>query len=272
MVEKWPGGADDILTRVPVYARVPGADAKTHGFVAKAPIQLFDVPHTICELAGIDVRGDGRGKWGINFAGSLLPQLLRGEEGDMNGFVYSEGGFGFYSEVFPMGSDHVADDPKGLYYPRAQEEMSDNGNGSPKWVMRRNLTHKLVYRPKGDSELYDMTEDPRELTNLWSSQDHKALRQELMAGLTEWLVQTGDVSSEHHDYRGTHAYPYEASSCAIEGSDGPRDGNKPWVAKEMEQAVNRREYDHYFRVNNISGFYEDEDELRGAKDDLIFTI
>jgi len=35
-----------------------------------------------------------------------------------------------------------------MYWPCAQEEMSDGGNGSPKWVMRRNLTHKLVFRPK----------------------------------------------------------------------------------------------------------------------------
>ena len=35
--------------------------------------------------------------------------------------------------------------------------------------MMRNLTSKLVYRPKGTSELYDLQNDPRELTNLFSS-------------------------------------------------------------------------------------------------------
>ena len=71
------------------------------------------------------------------------------------------------------------------------EEMSDNGNGSPKWVMRRNLTHKIVYRPRGRSELYDFTEDPRELRNLWEDHDYALVKAELLSGLMEWLVETG---------------------------------------------------------------------------------
>mmetsp|Transcript_45736 Transcript_45736/g.99370 ORF Transcript_45736/g.99370 Transcript_45736/m.99370 type:complete len:553 (-) Transcript_45736:346-2004(-) len=222
LIEKWPGGADDILSRVPVYARIPGASPATRGFVSKAPISLFDVPHTICELAGIDVTGDGSGKYGINFGTSLIPQLLHAQEGDMSRFVYSEGGFGFWNEVFPMGSDHLKpNDVMNLYYPRALEEMSDNGNGSPKWVMRRNLTHKVVYRPRGDSELYDMVSDPRELNNLWDDPAHKGTRDSLVAGLLEWLVQTVDVSPMHADPRETPTYPYMASSCATSEVVGP---------------------------------------------------
>ena len=138
MIEKWPGGADDILTRVPLYARIPGGAA---GFVSKAPVQLMDIPHTICMLAGIDVIGDGSGQWGINFGTDLTPQLSAGNnEGDLARFVYAEGGFKFYNELFPGGSDHVPNNSKGMYWPRAQEEMSNNGTGSPKWVMRRNLS------------------------------------------------------------------------------------------------------------------------------------
>merc|ERR1712070_950528 len=154
-------------TRVPVYARIPGASTKARGFVAEAPIQLFDIPHTMCELAGINVTGDGSGKYGINFGKSLVPQLMDGVDADKSRFVYAEGGFKFWNEVFPMGSDHVPDSPHGMYYPLAMEEMSDNGHGSPKWVMMRNLTHKLVYRPREKSELYDFTKDPRELNNVW---------------------------------------------------------------------------------------------------------
>merc|ERR1712187_684655 len=101
-VEKWPGGADDILTRVPLYARVPGGAS---GFVAESPVSLADVPHTMCLLAGVNVTSGG--DYGINFGQSLIPQLLRGEEGDMSRFVFSEGGFS-PTDVFPMGSDHVA--------------------------------------------------------------------------------------------------------------------------------------------------------------------
>jgi choline-sulfatase len=249
MVEKWPGAADDVLTRVPVYARVPGASSKAKGFVAKAPIQLFDIPHTICELAGINVTGDGSGQYGINFGKSLVSQLQQGSDtdDDMARFVYSEGGFGFRNEVFPMGSDHVPNDPKGMYYPRAIEEMSDNGNGSPKWVMRRNLTHKLVYRGRGDSELYDFTTDPQELNNLWEDPNYAALKTELMSGLMEWMLQTGDVTPMHTDPRGLPKYPHPASACATGGVVGP--------TIKQEAA---RGFDSYFSINNVSDFYGED--------------
>lgn len=150
-----------------------------------------------------------------------MPQLLHGQEGDTSKFVYAEGGFGFRNELFPGGSDHVPDDPRGLYYPRAQEEMSDNGNGSPKWVMRRNLTHKVVYRPRGISELYDYRSDPLELDNLWDDADHALVKSELLSGLMKWLVETGDVTPVHQDPRGTPKYPQAASACAMSGTVGP---------------------------------------------------
>ena len=46
--------------------------------------------------------------------------------------------------------------------------MGKDGNGSPRWVMLRNLTAKLVHRPLGNSELYDLVQDPRELQNVYN--------------------------------------------------------------------------------------------------------
>jgi choline-sulfatase len=250
MIEKWPGGADDVLSRVPLYARIPGGAA---GFVSKAPVQLADVPHTICMLAGIDVVGDGSGQWGINFGHDLTPQLSAGHnEGDLSRFVYAEGGFKFYNELFPGGSDHVPDDPKGMYWPRAQEEMSGNGTGSPKWVMRRNLTHKLVYRPGFDSELYDYTVDPLELTNVWDVPAYAALQKELLDGLLEWLVETGDVTPVHTNKRGPPEYPHPASSCATSGVDGPT----------LEAAAARSvASSDLLEANGVTGFYRDTPEF-----------
>lgn len=219
MVEKWPGGADDILTRVPLVARIPGG---AQGFVARAPVSLMDIPHTICQLAGINVTSNG--DYGINFAESLLPQL-HGQEGDLSRYVYAEGGFS-PSDVFPMGSDHVKDDPKGMYYPRALEEMSEDGNGSPRWIMMRNLTHNLVYR-KVQSELYDFTTDPLELTNVFGDQAYAALQQSMTAELLDWLVETSDVTPKHADPRGPPAYPHPASACAISGDVGPQLSEQP---------------------------------------------
>jgi len=215
MVEKWPGGADDILTRVPLYARIPGGAVDV---TIKAPVSLMDVPHTICELAGINVTSNG--KYGINFGHSLVEQLRTGKEGDLSRTVYAEGGFSS-TDVFPMGSDHVQDNPRGMYYPRALEEMSDDGNGSPRWIMARNLTHKLVYRTGGDSELYNLRVDRLEANNVYNDAEYRNLQNEMVSGLLDWLVETSDVTPVHTDSRGVPTYPYLASACAVSDAVGP---------------------------------------------------
>lgn len=99
----------------------------------------------------------------------------------------------------------MPDDPRGMYWPRAQEEMSGNGTGSPRWVMIRNLTAKLVYRPLGVSELYDLNQDPRELRNVFDSEPN--LRDDLMSRLMKWFVSTSDVPPLRNDPRGLPSYP-----------------------------------------------------------------
>ena len=133
----------------------------------------------------------------------------------MSRMVYSEGGFYFRSELFPGGSDHVPNNPRGMYWPRAQEEMSGNLTGSPKWVMVRNLTAKLVYRPEGVSELYDLTCDQREMKNVFGSSKYSRLQTDLMAHLTAWLLQTGDVPPLKTDPRNMPEYPsvIDEASC-----------------------------------------------------------
>lgn len=216
MVEKWPGGADDVLTRVPLFVRIPGG---ARGIVSRAPVSLFDVPHTMCELQGLNVTGGGDGRFGVHMARSLLPTLLDGTEGDLSRVVHAEGGFASWNELHPGGSDHVdMEDTRAMYYPRALEELEQ---GSPKWVMARNLTHKLVYRSRGISELYDLSSDPRELHNLYGEPRLAALQAAMTADLLNWLVDTADVTPMHTDPRGPPTFPHAASACATSGAVGP---------------------------------------------------
>ena len=206
LVEKWPGGADGILTHVPMAIRIPNGIANN---VVKGPVQSFDMMETMLDLAGIET------DW-VRFAHSLKPVLQIGSEKDnFNRMVYSEGGFYYHSELFPGGSDHVPNDPHGMYWPRAQEEMSGNGTGSPKWVMLRNNTFKLVYRPLGISELYDLIKDPRELTNVYLEDTFAKIRQAFEKHMMEWLILTGDVPPLRNDPRGvpTHPNPINEESC-----------------------------------------------------------
>eukprot|EP00462_Mataza_sp_D1_P018801 CAMPEP_0175143562 /NCGR_PEP_ID=MMETSP0087-20121206/13522_1 /TAXON_ID=136419 /ORGANISM="Unknown Unknown, Strain D1" /LENGTH=210 /DNA_ID=CAMNT_0016427687 /DNA_START=9 /DNA_END=641 /DNA_ORIENTATION=+ len=141
--------------------------------------------------------------------------------------VFSEGGFGFPSEVFPGGSDHITNCPSNLYCARAAEEMSHNGTGSPKWVMMRNATHKLVYRAFGVSELYDFTTDPRELVNQFDNPVFSALRNEMMGQLMQWLVQTGDLPVLRQDARGPPAKPNTIDQATCDNLLQPDPSHSP---------------------------------------------
>ena len=50
LVEKWPGSMADVLTRVPLYARIPGGAV---GHVTNAPVQTADVLETMLDLGGV---------------------------------------------------------------------------------------------------------------------------------------------------------------------------------------------------------------------------
>ena len=156
----------------------------------------FDILATMLDLANIDIEFNSFGK-------SLKEQVMDGLDGDLNRYVYSEGGFSNNNEVFPGGSDHITS-VKSLYWPRAEEEMSDDGHGSPRWVCARNAYWKMVFRAIGISELYDLEKDPRQLNNLFTSTNEKyvSIRNQLITNLTAWFVQTADVTPILMDPRG----------------------------------------------------------------------
>ena len=78
--------------------------------------------------------------------------------------------------------------------------------------MIRNSTAKLVHRPTGVSELFDLVSDPRETTNLFGKPSHAQLQSELMAALLDWYVLTSDVTPEQTDNRGGAPYPHALPS------------------------------------------------------------
>ncbi|XP_065836340.1 uncharacterized sulfatase YidJ-like [Oscarella lobularis] len=190
LVEKWPGGMDDILTRVPMIVRIPGG---TKGNVVEEPINSFDMMATILEMANINVTH-------VHFAQSFLKQL-HGAPGNPNRTVYSEGGYLYHREIEPFDPEQSGsyDNPKGLYYPRGQEEMHE---GIPRCIMAKNMNYKLVYRPRGVSEFYDLKSDERELNNVFDDEKYSTVRDEMLADLLQWMLETGDVTPLIEDPRG----------------------------------------------------------------------
>ena len=114
--------------------------------------------------------------------------------------------------------------------------------------MARNLTHKIVYRPEGISEMYDLVDDPRELHNLWGLPRVASAQAAMVADLLSWLVQTADVTPMHKDSRQPPVFPHAASACAASGVDGPGEGGA------VDEAARR---DSLLSINGVEGFEDD---------------
>lgn len=90
---------------------------------------------------------------------------------------------------------------------RSPEQAKDYPNwaqchGSPRWIMARNATTKLVYRVNGESELYDSANDPKELNNLYNDPAWAPVRDSMTARLLRFLFTTSDTTPLTVDPRG----------------------------------------------------------------------
>jgi arylsulfatase A-like enzyme len=188
LVEKWPSAMDDALTRVPLIARVPGYSER---HVSNGIVELYDVMATCLDLAGVQADH-------THFARSLVPQL-RGEPGDPKRAAFCEGGYNNYE---PQCFEPLADFPAAdIYYPKVALQ-----NEHPETITRttsiRTLDFKLILRPDGLSEMYDLRKDPRELHNVYGARMYAAQQEQLHAGLLDWYVRTSDVAPKKQDRRG----------------------------------------------------------------------
>jgi arylsulfatase A-like enzyme len=205
LVEKWPSALDDCLTRVPFIARVPGAGnpssgrVMARGHVVREPVEMFDVMATALELAGITPTH-------THFARSLVPQL-RGAAGDPDRAVFSEGGYDPHEGHAFEGraqSGALFRTPEHIYYPKGKLQQD-----VPESVCRatsiRTLDYRLVRRPLGVSELYDLRADPRELHNVYGRPEHSRAQRDLEDRMLDWLIHTSDVVPLEEHPRGLPA-------------------------------------------------------------------
>ncbi len=193
LVEKWPSAMEDVITRVPLIVRMPGGAT---GHVVSEPVELFDIMATVMELAGIEAQH-------THFARSLVPQL-QGTPGDLDRAVFCEGGYARHEPHCFEGQPHrdtFARDERHIYYPKGKVQQ-DYPDSVGRTVMIRTTTHKLIYRPTGLCELYDLRSDPRECHNRYGDPAYAEVQQALEARLLDWLVQTSDVTPFEEDPRG----------------------------------------------------------------------
>jgi choline-sulfatase len=192
LVEKWPSGLDDTLTRVPLIIRVPGM---AQGHVVEDPVELFDIVPTTLELAGIEARH-------THFARSQM-DALRGGHGDPARAVFAEGGYDGHEPHCFEGKpeDGVAGNPDGIYYPKGMQQQQ-HPESVCRSLMVRTARHKLIRRSSTRHELYDLSLDPQELRNVYGSAENAIVQNELEQALLDWQLRTGDVTPQVSDPRG----------------------------------------------------------------------
>lgn len=200
LVEKWASGLEDCLTHVPLIVRVPAGKA---GIVAEDMVELYDVMQTALDLAGTAANH-------THFSRSLAPQL-NGGHGDAARASFAEGGYNIYE---PQCFEPMPANVHGPYVPKIRLE-----NEQPKTVSRsamvRTKTHKLIRRPQGQSEFYDLKEDPQERRNLYGEASVAAIQSTLHEQLLDHYVNTTGIAPMDKDPRDCPPfYPTRTSLAA----------------------------------------------------------
>lgn len=189
LVEKWPSACDGVLEHVPIIARVPGG-AKGH--VSNEMVELYDIMATCLDLAGVEAQH-------THFARSLMPQL-HGKPGDPKRAAFCEGGYNDYErQCFEPMADFTS--KANIYYPKVSLQ-NEHPETITRATMIRTHDHKLVARPDGQSELYDLKKDPRELQNVYGDRSYATVQDQLHASMLDWYIRTSDVAPKKHDPRG----------------------------------------------------------------------
>lgn len=189
LVEKWPSGLDDTLTRVPLLIRLPGG---AQGHVVAEPVEMFDIMATVLELAGVEARH-------THFSRSLVPQL-HGAPGDPERAVFCEGGYDTHEPQAFEGrpqSGVLFTDPRNIYFPKGLQQQ-EHPESVCRSTMLRTATHKLIRRTDGRDELYDLQADPLELDNRYEDPALAEVRAALERRMLDWLIHTSDVVLYEH--------------------------------------------------------------------------
>jgi choline-sulfatase len=193
LVEKWPSALDDCLTRVPMIVRAPGNAA---GHVVCEPVEAFDMMATVLELAGISPTH-------THYARSMCRQL-RGASGDPKRAVFAEGGYDPHEphcfEGHPPRRETLMS-PGHIYFPKLAQQQ-EHPESVCRATMIRTMTHKLVRRPHGLSELYDLAADPEELINRYGDPELADVQADLEKRLLDWYIHTADSVPWYEDPRG----------------------------------------------------------------------
>ena len=178
VMEKAPGICSDAITRIPMLLRFPGRVPA--GVVRTEVVEAVDVAPTLCELAG-------------------LPPMLTADGGSLTPLLVTDGA---------TASDRPVDEGNAANWGRAAIPGPDAVHHKPtaglgvtefplSTSVRRGRYRLIIYarerfpeHPDGFTELYDLADDPWEMTNLATKPGSESIVAELTDALMRWRMQT----------------------------------------------------------------------------------
>lgn len=178
LVEKWDTVMQDCIMRVPLILHAPGLPS---GVRVESLTEHVDLCPTMLELLGIE------GDWGIH-GESLLP-IIRGER--RKDAVFADGGH--EAEMRERVNATTHKEVGGGRVRRGsgkQETYVKYPDTMARTKMIRADRWKMVVRETGGNELYDMENDPWEMTNLWGRRELHSVVRELQQRMIEWCLRT----------------------------------------------------------------------------------
>lgn len=165
----------DCLTRVPLIVSWPGH--LPQGMVDESMVNLIDVAPTLLHCQGLPIPP--------SMQGLPLPTITPAAPRDAAFAEYGAGG-----PPFRLTDLAKLEKPWGR---RALIQSLQWREAEGRRKMVRTPTWKYVHDPMGDQdELYDLVNDPWELTNVVSAPHHSAVLAELRLRLADWSIMTED--------------------------------------------------------------------------------
>ena len=183
----------DCLTRVPLIFSWPGkirSDVTTDALISNV-----DIMPTVLSLLGLEVPDQVQGISYHDFLTARKPG-----HGPRQ-FVYSE--YGIPGKPFSRDKledllPDYKDRPIFFSDPRIPWEANPVSLAG-RFRMIRSKDWKLVEEENGTSELYDLTNDPYELVNLYNDPDFKEIQQKMQADLYAWKSSLPGIETDTLD-------------------------------------------------------------------------
>ncbi|MBT3374160.1 MAG: sulfatase-like hydrolase/transferase [Lentisphaerae bacterium] len=176
LVEKFLGGFEEAMLRVPLIFRVPGTAPRE----VSAMCEMTDLYPTLLELVGLEPKH-------FHF-GQTLTALMRGDAQEHRDAVFAEGG-ALPGEA-QFGIRGLS--PKSWYTGRARLGQTHKEILS-RAVAIRTADHLYTYCPGDRDELFDLQRDPDCISNVADEGKYAVVKAALKERILDWLLNTSDT-------------------------------------------------------------------------------